>query len=97
MKGGNIMKLLFRLKMLFLSDNKIFYINGNETLPPPLTKDEECKIMRKITNGDEKAREPLIVHNLRLDCFRKTELSRNKRPFLLQRRLPQSKLCFLPA
>ena len=63
------MKLILRLKMLFLSNNEIFYINGNETLPPPLTKDEECKIMRRITDGDEKAREPLIVHNLRLVVY----------------------------
>ena len=45
------MKLLLRLKMLFLSNNEIFYINGNETLPPPLTKDEECKIMGATIKG----------------------------------------------
>ena len=45
---------------------EIHYINGPETLPPPLTKEEEKDIMQRIENGDESAREPLIVHNLRL-------------------------------
>ena len=55
--------------MLFLSENEVFYINGNETLPPPLSKDEELAVMQKIMNGDDKAREPLIVHNLRLVVY----------------------------
>lgn len=48
---------------------EIHYINGPETLPPPLTKDEEKDIMEKIERGDESAREPLIVHNLRLVVY----------------------------
>lgn len=61
--------LLIKIKMFFLSENDVFYINGKETLPPPLTKDEENEIMKKIINGDTKAREPLIVHNLRLVVY----------------------------
>ncbi len=64
-----LQKLLLKIKMLFLSENEVFYINGNETLPPPLSKDEEAKIMKRITGGDNKAREPLIVHNLRLVVY----------------------------
>ncbi len=48
---------------------EIHYINGPETLPPPLTKEEEKEIMEKIERGDDSAREPLIVHNLRLVVY----------------------------
>lgn len=61
--------LLLKVKMMFLSENEVFYINGSETLPPPLSKEEESVIMQKIMNGDNKAREPLIVHNLRLVVY----------------------------
>lgn len=52
---------------LFYED--IFYVNGPENLPPPLSKQEEAEIMRRIEQGDESAREPLIVHNLRLVVY----------------------------
>lgn len=64
-----IMIFITKLKLMFLSENAIFYINGSETLPPPLTKDEEYEIMQKIMNGDNSARETLIVHNLRLVVY----------------------------
>ncbi|MGN0499323.1 MAG: RNA polymerase sporulation sigma factor SigE [Acutalibacteraceae bacterium] len=45
------------------------YINGSQTLPPPLSNEEEAEIMKKIENGDKDAREPLITHNLRLVVY----------------------------
>lgn len=54
---------------LFVTDNQIFYINGSETLPPPLTKNEEAYIMDKIIKGDNEWKEKLIVHNLRLVVY----------------------------
>lgn len=48
---------------------EIHYINGPEALPPPLSAAEEEAIMRKILEGSEKAREPLITHNLRLVVY----------------------------
>ncbi|MCI1982466.1 MAG: RNA polymerase sporulation sigma factor SigE [Oscillospiraceae bacterium] len=47
----------------------IHYINGPETLPPPLTKQEEEKVMSNIENRVPNAREPLITHNLRLVVY----------------------------
>jgi RNA polymerase sporulation-specific sigma factor len=47
----------------------IYYINGPETLPPPLTKQEEEKVMNNIVNHVPNAREPLITHNLRLVVY----------------------------
>lgn len=60
---------LQKVKMLFLSENEVFYINGSDTLPPPLTRAEEAAILERIAAGDSKAREPLIVHNLRLVVY----------------------------
>lgn len=47
----------------------IHYINGPETLPPPLSKQEEEEIFARIEAGDETARQPLITHNLRLVVY----------------------------
>lgn len=48
---------------------EVHYINGYEILPAPLKKDEEREIFERIEAGDESAREPLIVHNLRLVVY----------------------------
>ena len=45
------------------------YINGPETHPPPLTKEEEARVMDNIRSGAPGAREPLITHNLRLVVY----------------------------
>ena len=45
------------------------YINGAETLPPPLSKEEEAKTLAKLNTDFETARETLIVHNLRLVVY----------------------------
>lgn len=54
---------------LFITDDEVFYIGGNESLPPPLSKDEELRIIDEIKNGNEKLKEKLIVHNLRLVVY----------------------------
>ena len=59
---------LLKLKLWFF-DNAVFYINGSETLPPPLSKAEEAAVIERIRLGDSRAREPLIVHNLRLVVY----------------------------
>ncbi len=50
-------------------DSAIFYIRGAETLPPPLTKEEEEVVFRQLNEGLPEAREALIVHNLRLVVY----------------------------
>ena len=64
-----ITKAMLRLFMKFITKDEVYYINGPQTLPPPLSAKEESEIMAKISEGDEKAREPLIVHNLRLVVY----------------------------
>lgn len=57
------------LKMKSEEQNTVYYVNGPETLPPPLSKEEEQMLMENITNGDDSVREKLIVHNLRLVVY----------------------------
>lgn len=65
----DIMQILRKIRLFFNFDSEVFYINGSETLPPPLTKSEETKIMQRIIDGDNSAREELITHNLRLVVY----------------------------
>ncbi|MBQ9993582.1 MAG: RNA polymerase sporulation sigma factor SigE [Clostridia bacterium] len=48
---------------------EVWYINGPETLPAPLEREEEERIFARINEGDQSAREPLITHNLRLVVY----------------------------
>lgn len=63
-------KLLRKIKKLFLKNkNEVYYINGPQTLPAPLTQAKENEIMQRIEQGDDSARELLIIHNLRLVVY----------------------------
>ena len=46
----------------------IFYINGPETLPPPLSREEENEAILRL-ESDDGARQVLIEHNLRLVVY----------------------------
>ncbi|MCQ2479880.1 MAG: RNA polymerase sporulation sigma factor SigE [Clostridia bacterium] len=66
------MNILKRIKLLLsrlTGRNNIYYINGPETLPPPLTKERENFVFERILEGDDSAREELITHNLRLVVY----------------------------
>lgn len=54
---------------LFLKMNKIYYINGSETLPPPLSSDEELEMTERLMYNDDKAKNILIERNLRLVVY----------------------------
>lgn len=54
--------ILYRLRII----KPTFYINGPETLPAPLSADEELYLLQE--NSDS-ARDKLIVHNLRLVVY----------------------------
>ena len=49
-------------------ENNLFYINGPDLLPPPLTREEEAEAILAAVYS-EKAREKLIEHNLRLVVY----------------------------
>jgi RNA polymerase sporulation-specific sigma factor len=54
----------FLLKIGFIMPTH--YINGAQTLPPPLNADEEAIL---LSRDDKKAKDILIVHNLRLVVY----------------------------
>lgn len=56
---------LFGLK----DDLEVYYMQGNEVLPKPLSKEEEEEALIAFENGDETARDCLIEHNLRLVVY----------------------------
>lgn len=47
----------------------IFYINGPETLPAPLSRTQEEETFQLLEINEEKARQTLITHNLRLVVY----------------------------
>lgn len=61
-----IKKLLIWLKSKY---SNMFFVGSTDKLPPPLSKEEELSYLIKFQNGDEKARNKLIEHNLRLVVF----------------------------
>ncbi|WP_024860611.1 RNA polymerase sporulation sigma factor SigE [Ruminococcus flavefaciens] len=48
---------------------EVFYVNGSDTLPPPLTRTEEAEVFARLTEHDPEARNILIEHNLRLVVY----------------------------
>ena len=46
----------------------IYYINGPDTLPPPLSHEEEAEIISRL-DGDDSLRTVLVEHNLRLVVY----------------------------
>lgn len=62
-----IQRLLARLGLKL--PGKIMYIGGSDTLPSPLTREEEAVLIVELEAGDERAKSKLIEHNLRLVVY----------------------------
>ena len=63
-----IKKIIYKIKTTFF-ETEVDYINGPDSLPPPLSADTEHEYLIKHESGDKDAREELIVHNLRLVVY----------------------------
>lgn len=72
------MNLVFKIRQFFTNiahrllhrhTERIDYINGPNSLPAPLSQEEEAAVFARISAGDQSAREPLITHNLRLVVY----------------------------
>ena len=59
-------KLLQKFKIKY---DEVFFVGATDKLPPPLSKEEELSYIIKAQQGDEKAKDKLIEHNLRLVVF----------------------------
>ncbi|MBR6574671.1 MAG: RNA polymerase sporulation sigma factor SigE [Clostridia bacterium] len=60
-------KILRKANILYT--NNIHYINGADTLPPPLAPDEEQRILQNYDGTQLAVRQILIEHNLRLVVY----------------------------
>ncbi|MBR4579166.1 MAG: RNA polymerase sporulation sigma factor SigE [Oscillospiraceae bacterium] len=47
----------------------LYYVNGSDTLPPPLDREAESAALAALTAGDRSAQQTLIEHNLRLVVY----------------------------
>lgn len=62
--------LFEKIKALFKrKQNDVFYINGSETLPAPLSREQEEKAFAMLETDETQARQLLITHNLRLVVY----------------------------
>ncbi len=63
---GSILEIL--LSRMFEKEGQIYYVNGTDTLPVPLTPEEEADILARA-EGDERLRGILVERNLRLVVY----------------------------
>ena len=56
-------------KSLFREDTAVFYIGGSETLPEPLTAEEEKECLKALKEKNSDAKKTLIERNLRLVVY----------------------------
>ncbi len=64
-----IFDFISKLKKMLLSENNgVYYINGPETLPPPLDVEDEAEILKRL-EYDPEAKKTLVEHNLRLVVY----------------------------
>ena len=64
-----MLKILNLIKKLFIKTGNIFYVGATDILPEPLSKEKEDFYLELMEDGDLKAKDILIEHNLRLVVF----------------------------
>lgn len=64
--GVLLNRILSKFKIFF---KRVYFIGGNDALPPPLSKEEEEDLVSKIMAGDDSVRTILIERNLRLVVY----------------------------
>lgn len=64
----NLRTIWLKIKCFF-GDDSIFYINGPDLLPEPLSPEAEADALKRFALGDNSAKDILIEHNLRLVVY----------------------------
>ncbi len=62
-------KIKRAIKNLFAPKGHLYYVGNGESLPMPYTEEEENERIVKLSEGDEKIKNELIEHNLRLVIY----------------------------
>ncbi len=69
------LKLNFKLQLAQIIEKvgilelPLHYVQGSQSLPPPLSADEERYLIERLDEGDKSVRNLLIEHNLRLVVY----------------------------
>lgn len=69
-KNKHKLSIWQRLKLFIFgkrTPKSVYYINGSETLPPPLSSEEEERMLETIE--EQRSRDVLVEHNLRLVAY----------------------------
>ena len=72
MSWGNFWKSVrcwLRRYFSLRTGGKIMYIGGADPLPPPLPREEETRLLKRLDQGDETVKPTLIERNLRLVVY----------------------------
>lgn len=64
-----MLRIIEFIKNLFRQVGNIFYVGATDILPEPLSKEKEDFYLELLEDGDLKAKDVLIEHNLRLVVF----------------------------
>lgn len=68
-----ILEILNKMYEKYIQKNEsyedIFYVGGNDNLPPPLDPEEEAKKIEELSKGNPEAKKILVEHNLRLVVY----------------------------
>ena len=65
---GKLRRSINKMLARFFGKRGVYYINGPDVLPAPLTKEEEARVISSL-EYDEGARNVLVEHNLRLVVY----------------------------
>ena len=60
---------IFFMELFRSHEQGIYYIGGSDQLPPPLKGEEERQTLEALEQGDERAKQRLVEHNLRLVVY----------------------------
>ena len=66
--GHPLRQWLLRLFQPLFRPGELYYINGPQTLPPPLSREEEAALLEKLET-DESVKNTLVERNLRLVVY----------------------------
>nr|MBO4518391.1 RNA polymerase sporulation sigma factor SigE [Clostridia bacterium] len=66
---GLLCKLKRFLELFSFDENLLHYINGGDVLPSPYTAEEEAELVVRLEKGENRVRDMLVEHNLRLVVY----------------------------